>query len=129
MVYCFSDLRELARDDFSVVRDNFLSDFKVLVYGGHTFAIYGNAYVYLLIIHQKSSRNYFENQMKFYPDIYKSDDFLAIKNALINYCFGLEVLNMILFLLSSNILRRLSARFVNLLARFLLNWEIKILKF
>ena len=94
MVYCFSDLRELARDDFSVVRDNFLSDFKVLVYGGHTFAIYGNAYVYLLIIHQKSSRNYFENQMKFYPDIYKSDDFLAIKNALINYCFGLKVLNM-----------------------------------
>lgn len=32
--------------------------------------------------------------MKFYPDIYKSDDFLAIKNALINYCFGLKVLNM-----------------------------------
>lgn len=59
--FIVSDLRELARDDFSVVRDNFLSDFKVLAYGGHTFAIYGNAYVYPLIIHQKSSRNYFEN--------------------------------------------------------------------
>lgn len=116
--FIVSDLRELARDDFSVVRDNFLSDFKVLAYGGHTFAIYGNAYVYPLIIYQKSSRNYFENQIKFYLDIYKSDDFLAIKNALINYCFGLEVLNMILFLLSSNILRRLSARFANLRARF-----------
>ena len=81
--FIVSDLRELARDDFSVVRDNFLSDFKVLAYGGHTFAIYGNAYVYPLIVHQKSSRNYFENQMKFYPDIYKSDDFLAIKMPLL----------------------------------------------
>jgi len=74
--FIISDIRELVRNDFECVRDDYLANFTV---SGHTYAVYGNAYVYPLIIKIKQETLYFEDEGKFYPDVYKSAEFLEIK--------------------------------------------------
>lgn len=44
--FIISDLRELVREDFSLLRDQFLANF--IAPNNHTYAIYGNNYVYPL---------------------------------------------------------------------------------
>ncbi|GAA7675395.1 hypothetical protein HpMMM65_11240 [Helicobacter pylori] len=44
--FVISDLRELVREDFSLLRDQFLANF--IAPNNHTYAIYGNNYVYPL---------------------------------------------------------------------------------
>ena len=78
--FMISDIRELARNDFECVRDNYLANFTV---NGHTYAVYGNAYVYPLIIDTKQDVSYFDDESKFYPDVYKSTEFLEIKQNLL----------------------------------------------
>ena len=89
--FIISDIRELVRNDFECVRDDYLANFTV---SGHTYAVYGNAYVYPLIIKIKQETRYFEDEGKFYPDVYKSAEFLEIKRNLIRYCFGRSLINL-----------------------------------
>jgi hypothetical protein len=89
--FIISDIRELVRNDFECVRDDYLANFTV---SGHTYAVYGNAYVYPLIIKTKQETRYFEDDGKFYPEVYKSAEFLEIKRNLIRYCFGRSLINL-----------------------------------
>ena len=89
--FIISDIRELVRNDFECVRDDYLANFTA---SGHTYAVYGNAYVYPLIIKIKQETRYFEDESKFYPDVYKSAEFLEIKRNLIRYCFGRSLINL-----------------------------------
>lgn len=59
--FIIEDLRELVRDDFVSVRDEYLANFTTPDYDNHTYALYGNAYVYPLIIEQKQHLAYFES--------------------------------------------------------------------
>ncbi len=94
--YIIEDIRELVRNDFELVRDNYLSNFTTPNFRNHTYAIYGNSYVYPLIVNMKQEIDYFKNEdkdFKHYPDIYKSKEFLNIKNNLITYSFGSKYVN------------------------------------
>lgn len=86
--FIIEDMRELVRDDFSTLRDSYLANFTTPHYGNHTYAIYGNTYIYPLLITQKSECNYFESEGKHYPNIYKNKEELAIKQNLADFVFG-----------------------------------------
>lgn len=85
--FIITDLRELVREDFTLLRDKFLSNFTTPNYGGHSYAIYGNKYVYPLIINQKREIFYF-NENRHYLNVYKSEEYLAIQRELVEYVFG-----------------------------------------
>ena len=94
--FIISDMRELVRNNFQSIRDNYLSNFLTPNFGNHTYAIYGNNYIYPLIVNMKQEINYFETPIesnKYYPNIYKSDDFLQIKESLIKFTFGTKYIN------------------------------------
>lgn len=94
--YVIEDMRELVRNDFESVRNNYLSNFTTPNYRDHTYALYGNSYVYPLIINMKQQTDYFANEdkdLRHYPNIYKSNEFLEIKNNLIRYSFGAKFVN------------------------------------
>lgn len=94
--YIITDIRELVRSDFETMRDNYLSNFITPSFANHTYAIYGNSYEYPLVVAMKQEINYFEDKedsVKYYPDVYKSDEFLEIKNNLISYTFGAKYVN------------------------------------
>ncbi|GAA7620584.1 hypothetical protein HpBhutan227_04820 [Helicobacter pylori] len=52
--FIISDLRELVREDFSLLRDQFLANF--IAPNNHTYAIYGNNYVYPLPVRLKEEQ-------------------------------------------------------------------------
>lgn len=95
--FIITDLRELVRNDFEVVRDNYLTNFSTPTFDNHTYALYGNNYTYPLIINMKNQEiDYFENEelrTKYYPNIFKSKEFLQIKDSLIKYTFGTKYVN------------------------------------
>jgi hypothetical protein len=94
--FVITDLREIVRDDFESVREDILSNFTTPNYDNHSYALYGNNYVYPLIINMKNEIDYFEteeNQFKYYKNIYKSKAYLDIKNNLKEYCFGEKWIN------------------------------------
>lgn len=94
--YVIKDIRELVRNDFESVRDNYLANFTTPNFRNHTYAIYGNSYVYPLIVDMKHETDYFANQDKdfrYYPNVYKSKEFLEIKENLIKYSFGSQYVN------------------------------------
>lgn len=86
--FIIEDMRELIRDDFSTLRDSYLANLTTPHYGNHTYAIYGNTYIYPLLVTQKSECNYFESEGKHYPNIYKSKEELEIKQNLSSFVFG-----------------------------------------
>lgn len=86
--FIISDLRELVRENFSLVRDEYLGNFKVPFFGGYSYAIYGNSYVYPLIITPKEPINFFESDTKHFLDIYKSEEYLALQAVFKDYIFG-----------------------------------------
>lgn len=86
--FVIEDMRELVRSDFELLRDEHLANFTTPNFGDHTYAIYGNRYVYPLIVQMKEKRSYFETKTKYYPDVFKSKEFLHIKNNLMRYTFG-----------------------------------------
>jgi len=87
--YIITDLKELVRDDFESVRDHYLANFTTPNFNNHTYAVYGNNYVYPLVVNMKKEVDYFEDKdTKHYPNIYKSKEYLQIKDALLNYSFG-----------------------------------------
>jgi len=86
--FLIDDIYEIVRDDFCSVRDRVLSNFITPNYGNHTYALYGNSYVYPLLIEQKVKIDYFfESEDKFYKNIYKNEEYLKYKSILDNYVF------------------------------------------
>ena len=85
--FIITDMRELFRDDFAAIRDNFLSMITTPLRGNHTYAVYGNNYVYPLIIEQKSPEQYFSPSELCYKNIYKSEEYLKTKDYLSRFCF------------------------------------------
>lgn len=69
--FIISDLRELVREDFSLLRDQFLANF--IAPNNHTYAIYGNNYVCPLPVRLKEERSYFLGDEKHYLSVYKSN--------------------------------------------------------
>lgn len=86
--FIIEDLRELVRDDFVSVRDKFLANFTTPDYDNHTYALYGNAYVYPLIIEQKQHLAYFDGDERHFLQLFKSAEFLHQKQVLADYTFG-----------------------------------------
>ncbi|TQR33134.1 ATP-binding protein [Campylobacter sp. MIT 99-7217] len=84
--FIIEDLRELVRENFSLLRDEFLSNF--LTPNDHTYAIYGNNYTYPLIVRQKNYKAYFQSDEVHFLNIYKSEDYLRIGQIFVDYVFG-----------------------------------------
>lgn len=86
--FIISDLREIVRDNFAVIRDKYLANFTTPHFENHTYALYGNSYSYPLQIAQKDEIHYFEGATKHFLTLFKSADFLAQKQILLDYTFG-----------------------------------------
>ena len=87
--FIITDMREIYRNDFESVRDYFLANITMPLRDNHTYALYGNNYVYPLII--KQDQNYFENEVLYYKNIYKTQKYLDTKEMLARYCFGKSI--------------------------------------
>lgn len=86
--FFINDLREIVRDDFVCVRDRHLANFTTPEYENHTYALYGNAYAYPLLVEQKEEVRYFEGSERHFLQLFKSAEFLRQKQTLIDYTFG-----------------------------------------
>ncbi|WQV07227.1 ATP-binding protein [Helicobacter pylori] len=84
--FIISDLRELVREDFSLLRDQFLANF--ITPNNHTYAIYGNNYIYPLPVRLKEERFYFLGDEKHYLSVYKSKEYLAMQENFMRFVFG-----------------------------------------
>ncbi|GAA8549536.1 hypothetical protein KYTH15_13130 [Helicobacter pylori] len=84
--FIISDLRELVREDFSLLRDQFLANF--IAPNNHTYAIYGNNYVYPLPVKLKEERSYFLGDEKHYLSVYKSKEYLSMQENFMRFVFG-----------------------------------------
>ena len=92
--FVISDMRELVREDFTSVRDNFLANF-ITLHNNRTFAIYGNDYTYPLFISLKSQQDYF-TQGPHYHNMFKTNEQIQIRQHLIDYIFGSKLANALL---------------------------------
>ncbi|GAA8075392.1 hypothetical protein Neuguinea63_04260 [Helicobacter pylori] len=84
--FIISDLRELVREDFSLLRDQFLAN--SIAPNNHTYAIYGNNYVYPLPVRLKEERSYFLGGEKHYLSVYKSEEYLIMQENFMRFVFG-----------------------------------------
>ncbi|MFT2703235.1 HP0729 family protein [Helicobacter pylori] len=84
--FIISDLRELVREDFSLLRDQFLANF--IAPNNHTYAIYGNNYVCPLPVRLKEERSYFLGDEKHYLSVYKSKEYLIMQENFMRFVFG-----------------------------------------
>ncbi len=94
MWYIFDDLRLLIHNDFQFIRDNILANFKAVNYNNHTYAVYGNKYVYPMQIEMKEEINYFQKDdkdFKYYINIFKTKEQISMQENLINFNFGEKV--------------------------------------
>lgn len=87
--FIISDLRELVREDFSLLRDKFLANF--ITPNDHTYAIYGNNYTYSLPVRLKEECSYFLGDEKHYLSVYKSKEYLAMQENFIRFVFGKRI--------------------------------------
>ncbi len=83
--FIISDLKELVREDFSLLRDQFLANF--IAPNNHTYAIYGNNYVYPLPVRLKEERSYFLGDEKHYLSVYKSKEYLDMQENFMRFVF------------------------------------------
>lgn len=86
--FIISDLREIVRDNFAIIRDKYLANLTTPHFENHTYALYGNSYVYPLQVAQKEKICYFLGNTKHFLTLFKSADFLAQKQILMDYTFG-----------------------------------------
>ena len=89
--YIFDDLRLIVENDFQLIRDKVLANFKAVNYNNRTYAVYGNPYVYPMQITMKEEINYFEKEnqkFKYYNNIFKSEQELHTKQSLIDFTYG-----------------------------------------
>ncbi|GHQ81384.1 hypothetical protein JP0078_06550 [Helicobacter pylori] len=84
--FIISDLRELVREDFSLLRDQFLANF--IAPNNHTYAIYGNNYVCPLPVKLKEERSYFLGDEKHYLSVYKSKEYLIMQENFMRFVFS-----------------------------------------
>lgn len=85
--FIITDLKELAREDFTLIRDKFLANFTTE--NNHTYAIYGNNYSYPLVVKQKEAIDYFcDQESKYYLSVYKSQEYLKMQENFIQFIFG-----------------------------------------
>jgi len=92
--FVISDIRQVVHNDFVRVRDGVLGNFTTPNFGNHHYAIYGNSYVYPLVVEMDEPVDYFEDEddaFRYFTEIFKSPKRLEIKQALINYRFGADV--------------------------------------
>lgn len=93
--FVISDMRELFRNDFVSVRDNFLAH-CITLHNNRTFAIYGNDYTYPLFISLKSQQDYFTQDYPHYHNMFKTPEQITIRQRLIDYTFGSKLANVLL---------------------------------
>lgn len=89
--FVFDDLRLIVHNDFKTIRDKILPNFKATNFNNHTYAVYGNKYVYPMQLTMKEEINYFQKDdedFKYYTDIFKSKEQITIRQNLIDYNFG-----------------------------------------
>ena len=94
--FIITDMREIARNNFEVVRDEVFSNFRTPNFNNRSYAIYGSNYVYPLVITLKKSIDYFASSdvaFKHYPNMFKSEEYLQIKSSLVRYSFGEKWVN------------------------------------
>jgi hypothetical protein len=94
--FVLSDIRQLVRKDFELLRDRYLARMTTPNFGGHHYAIYGNSYVYPLVVESEEPLDYFDyddEESRCFPLIYKSEARQAIRRRLIDYRFGAELFN------------------------------------
>lgn len=94
--FMITDMREIIRNDFENIRDEVFSNFRTPNFNNRSYAIYGNNYVYPLIIDMKTEIDYFESsdeEFRHYPNMFKSQEYLEIKNNFIEYSFGDKWIN------------------------------------
>ncbi len=94
--FLITDIRELVRNNFETVRDDILSNFIIPEFENHSYAIYGNKYIYPLIIDMKEKIDYFQKDDEdffYYPNMFKSEKYLKIKETLSKYSFGEVLVN------------------------------------
>ena len=85
--FSITDLRELVRENFTLLRDKFLANFTTA--NNHTYAIYGNNYIYPLVVKQKEEINYFYDETnKYYLSVYKNQEYLKMQENFIQFIFG-----------------------------------------
>ncbi|GAA9220250.1 hypothetical protein BTM377_06400 [Helicobacter pylori] len=84
--FIVSDLRELVREDFGLLRDQFLANF--IAPNNHTYAIYGNNYVCPLPVRLKEECFYFLGDEKHYLSVYKSKEYLIMQENFMRFVFG-----------------------------------------
>jgi len=92
--FIISDIRMVVHNDFELVRNKVLSNFTTPHFENHHYAVYGNSYVYPLIVEMDNSIDYFEvdnASFRYFTEIFKSEKRLKIKQRLIDYCFGEEM--------------------------------------
>ncbi len=82
----FFIISDLSREDFSLLRDQFLANF--IAPNNHTYAIYGNNYVYPLPVRLKEERSYFLGDEKCYLSVYKSKEYLIMQENFMRFVFG-----------------------------------------
>ena len=89
--FIISDIRSIAQNDFEFVRDRVLANFTTPNFGNHHYAVYGNKYVYPLVVKMDEEIDYFEtdnDEFRYFTEIFKSEKTLEVKKALIRYRFG-----------------------------------------
>lgn len=94
--FLITDMREILRNDFESVRDNIFSNFRTPNFNNRSYAIYGNNYVYPLILDMKNEIDYFETndeEFRHYTNMFKSKEYLEIKENLIQYSFSDKWIN------------------------------------
>ncbi len=81
--------KNLEVEDFFIIsdlRDQFLANF--IAPNNHTYAIYGNNYVYPLPVRLKEERSYFLGDEKHYLSVYKSKEYLTMQENFMRFVFG-----------------------------------------
>ncbi len=92
--FIISDIRSIAQNDFEFVRDKVLANFTTPNFDNHHYAVYGNKYVYPLVVEMDEEIEYFETdneEFRYFTEIFKSKKTLEVKKALIRYRFGEDI--------------------------------------
>ncbi|GAA7761548.1 hypothetical protein JP0169_11980 [Helicobacter pylori] len=82
----FFIISDLSREDFSLLRDQFLANF--IAPNNHTYAIYGNNDVCPLPVRLKEECSYFLGDEKHYLSVYKSKEYLIMQENFMRFVFG-----------------------------------------
>jgi hypothetical protein len=92
--FTLGDIRRIARDDFRFIRDRVLSNFTTPNFNDWHYAIYGNHYVYPLVVEMDDPVDYFdydEPGQRYFLDIFRSDRAQELRRHLVHYRFGEEL--------------------------------------